>query len=219
MPDSRRDRPPLRPGMPRRLARGDRTVRARARAAASRPCRRAAEGDRGLPRRARLPPDRAAGAHRLPHRAHHGRACDPRGRRRARPPRLVWRSHLCVPDHRGRPRRRLPPAERIRSRAIPLCIGSDSNVRIDPFEELRELEGIARRQTGRRGVFSTDELYAFGRDVGAGSLGSEHMARDRDRPRAPLSSGRRRRARPCGSPRRLRLGRRGAGMTTADQDV
>ncbi len=63
------------------------------------------------------------------------------------------------------------PAERARTRAIPICIGSDSNVRIDPFEELRELEGIARRQTGRRGVFSTDELYAFGQDVGARSLG------------------------------------------------
>jgi formimidoylglutamate deiminase len=63
------------------------------------------------------------------------------------------------------------PAERIRTRAIPLCIGSDSNVRIDPFEELRELEGIARRQTGRRGVFSTDELYAFAGEVGARSLG------------------------------------------------
>ena len=62
------------------------------------------------------------------------------------------------------------PAERIRTRAIPLCIGSDSNVRIDPFEELRELEGIARRQTGRRGVFATDELHAFGGDVGARSL-------------------------------------------------
>ena len=62
------------------------------------------------------------------------------------------------------------PAERIRKRAIQLCVGSDSNVRIDPFEELRELEGIARRQTGRRGVFSTDELHAFGTDVGARSL-------------------------------------------------
>ncbi len=62
-------------------------------------------------------------------------------------------------------------AERMRTRAIPICIGSDSNVRIDPFEELRELEGIARRQTGRRGVFSTAELYAFGGEVGARSLG------------------------------------------------
>ena len=65
------------------------------------------------------------------------------------------------------------PAERIRTRAIPLCIGSDSNVRIDPFEELRELEGIARRQTGRRGVFSTEELLAFGGERGARALGLE----------------------------------------------
>ena len=63
------------------------------------------------------------------------------------------------------------PAERTRRRSRPLCIGSDSNVRIDPFEELRELEGIARRQTGRRGVFSPAELYGFGGDVGAASLG------------------------------------------------
>jgi formimidoylglutamate deiminase len=65
------------------------------------------------------------------------------------------------------------PAERVRTRGIPICIGSDSNVRIDPFEELRELEGVARRQTGRRGVFSTEELYGFGRDVGARALGLE----------------------------------------------
>ncbi|HKY23988.1 MAG TPA: amidohydrolase family protein, partial [Gaiella sp.] len=45
------------------------------------------------------------------------------------------------------------PAVRVAHRGIPLCIGSDSNVRIDPLEELRELEGIARRQDGRRGVF------------------------------------------------------------------
>ena len=63
------------------------------------------------------------------------------------------------------------PAERIRKRAIPLCIGSDSNVRIDPFEELRELEGIARRQTGRRGVFTTEELLRFGSEQGARALG------------------------------------------------
>jgi formimidoylglutamate deiminase len=63
------------------------------------------------------------------------------------------------------------PAERIRVRGIPLCIGSDSNVRIDPFEELRELEGIARRQAGRRGVFTTDELHRFGSEQGALALG------------------------------------------------
>src|SRR5215211_7326243 len=33
------------------------------------------------------------------------------------------------------------PVEALCHRSIPLCIGSDSNVRIDPLEELRELEG------------------------------------------------------------------------------
>jgi formimidoylglutamate deiminase len=65
------------------------------------------------------------------------------------------------------------PAARIDHRRIPLCIGSDSNVRIDPLEELRELEGIARRQTGKRGVFSTERLLCFGADEGARSLGLE----------------------------------------------
>ena len=68
------------------------------------------------------------------------------------------------------------PAERVRKRGIPLCIGSDSNVRIDPFEELRELEGIARRQTGRRGVFTADELFRVGSELGARALGLEAWA-------------------------------------------
>jgi formimidoylglutamate deiminase len=63
------------------------------------------------------------------------------------------------------------PAARIEHRGIPLCIGSDSNVRIDPLEELRELEGIARRQTGRRGVFGTQRLLCFGADEGGRALG------------------------------------------------
>ena len=65
------------------------------------------------------------------------------------------------------------PAARIEHRGIPICIGSDSNVRIDPFEELRELEGIARRQTGKRGIFSTERLLRFGADEGARALGLE----------------------------------------------
>jgi len=65
------------------------------------------------------------------------------------------------------------PAARIEHRGIALCIGSDSNVRIDPLEELRELEGIARRQTGRRGVFPTERLLCFGADEGGRSLGLE----------------------------------------------
>jgi formimidoylglutamate deiminase len=62
-------------------------------------------------------------------------------------------------------------AVRMRHRGIPLCIGSDSNVRIDPLEELRELEGIARRQSGQRGVFSTADLLAIGATNGGRALG------------------------------------------------
>jgi formimidoylglutamate deiminase len=65
------------------------------------------------------------------------------------------------------------PVEQLCERGIGICIGSDSNVRIDPFEELRELEGIARRRTGRRNVVSTDALLSFGADEGAASLGLE----------------------------------------------
>jgi formimidoylglutamate deiminase len=65
------------------------------------------------------------------------------------------------------------PVERVLHRAIGLCIGSDSNVRIDPLEELRELDGIARRQAGRRDVFTVDALLSIGSDEGAASLGLE----------------------------------------------
>lgn len=63
------------------------------------------------------------------------------------------------------------PVERVLHRGIALCVGSDSNVRIDPFEELRELDGIARRQSGRRDVFDVDALLSIGADEGAASLG------------------------------------------------
>src|SRR3954464_9210765 len=65
------------------------------------------------------------------------------------------------------------PVARVCHRQIGMCIGSDSNVRIDPLEELRELEGIARRQTGRRGVIPVDALLCFGADEGAAALGLE----------------------------------------------
>jgi formimidoylglutamate deiminase len=65
------------------------------------------------------------------------------------------------------------PVARVRHRDIALCIGSDSNVRIDPLEELRELEGIARRQTGVRGVLGIEELIAAGTREGAAALGLE----------------------------------------------
>jgi formimidoylglutamate deiminase len=65
------------------------------------------------------------------------------------------------------------PLERMLHRAIGLCIGSDSNVRIDPLEELRELDGIARRQAGRRDVLMVDALLSIGSDEGAAALGLE----------------------------------------------
>ena len=61
--------------------------------------------------------------------------------------------------------------EKVCERSIGMCIGSDSNVRVDPLEELRELEGIARRRTLRRNVISPDTLLCFGSDEGAASLG------------------------------------------------
>ena len=44
------------------------------------------------------------------------------------------------------------PAEGILGRGIRLSVGSDSHVRVDPFEELREIETNARRLSGRRNV-------------------------------------------------------------------
>jgi formimidoylglutamate deiminase len=64
-----------------------------------------------------------------------------------------------------------PPLEGLLARAIPLCIGSDSNVRIDPLEELRELEGTARRLTLRRNVIPVEELLAIGSSAGGRALG------------------------------------------------
>jgi formimidoylglutamate deiminase len=63
------------------------------------------------------------------------------------------------------------PVEALLERGIPICIGSDSNVRMDPLEELRELEGIARRSSGRRNVIPVETLLAFGSAEGAAALG------------------------------------------------
>jgi formimidoylglutamate deiminase len=63
------------------------------------------------------------------------------------------------------------PAEEICRRGIGICIGSDSNARIDPLEELRELEGIARRRTGKRNILSVSTLLCCGADEGAAALG------------------------------------------------
>jgi formimidoylglutamate deiminase len=44
------------------------------------------------------------------------------------------------------------PAAELWTRGVPVSFGSDSNVRLDPFEEARETEGCARRLSGRRNV-------------------------------------------------------------------
>jgi formimidoylglutamate deiminase len=63
------------------------------------------------------------------------------------------------------------PVSTALARGIPLCIGSDSNVRIDPLEELRELESIARRQELRRNVIALEQLLAIGSGEGGSALG------------------------------------------------
>jgi formimidoylglutamate deiminase len=68
------------------------------------------------------------------------------------------------------------PAEELCERGIGMCVGSDSNVRSDPLEELRELEGIARRRAGRRNVISVSTLLSCGADEGAAALGLERWA-------------------------------------------
>jgi formimidoylglutamate deiminase len=61
------------------------------------------------------------------------------------------------------------PAMAYRAAGVRLALGSDSQVRIDPFEEVRELETGARRETqSRHGLLATsealwDELCANGR--------------------------------------------------------
>jgi formimidoylglutamate deiminase len=77
------------------------------------------------------------------------------------------------------------PVDRVLERGIGICIGSDSNARIDPLEELRELEGIARRAALRRNVVQLDNLFRIGADEGAASLALEtwpDVEVDRDHP-------------------------------------
>ena len=146
---------------------------ARARPAAARPRGRAAARDRGVPGRARRAADRAARRSRLPgprttvvHATHaDGRELDLLAEAGAR---------ICAcPTTEANLGDGFLPVARVLHRGIGLCIGSDSNVRIDPLEELRELDGIARRQTGRRDIFTVDALLSIGADEGAASLGLE----------------------------------------------
>ena len=72
------------------------------------------------------------------------------------------------------------PAVELLERGVPVCIGSDSNVIVDPIVELREIEACARRQTERRNVLvalgedgPTPWLLRIGCENGARALGLE----------------------------------------------
>ena len=133
--------------------------------AAARPRRRAAARDRGVPRRARRAADRAARPHRLPRPAHDGRPRHARGRRRARPPRRAGARVCLCPTTEANLGDGFAPVAALLERGIGICIGSDSNVRIDPLEELRELEGIApaRRRPPQRHLARHAALLRLGR--------------------------------------------------------
>ncbi|MDN4474803.1 formimidoylglutamate deiminase [Demequina sp. SYSU T00192] len=53
-------------------------------------------------------------------------------------------------------------AEALRDAGARLTVGSDQNVVIDPFDELRRLEGGARLASHRRGVLSPADLWSAG---------------------------------------------------------
>ena len=70
------------------------------------------------------------------------------------------------------------PAAGLWERGVRVSFGSDSNVRLDPFEEARETEGCARRLSGRRNVLVSEgddgpapSLWRCLTDHGAHSLG------------------------------------------------
>ena len=65
------------------------------------------------------------------------------------------------------------PAIRYRDAGVRIAIGSDSNVRIDPFEETRELETLARRlSVSRNGLLAANgDLWRELAANGAASLG------------------------------------------------
>jgi formimidoylglutamate deiminase len=68
------------------------------------------------------------------------------------------------------------PALELLQRDVPVCIGTDSNTIVDPLAELRELEGIARRQALRRNVVAPERLLDIGSVEGAAALDIDDWA-------------------------------------------
>jgi formimidoylglutamate deiminase len=81
------------------------------------------------------------------------------------------------------------PAMRYRSAGVPIAIGSDSQVIVDPFEEVRELETLARRECGTREALlhAAGDLWSLLGRVGRTSLGLDQpgarLRVDLDHPR------------------------------------
>jgi formiminoglutamate deiminase len=81
-----------------------------------------------------------------------------------------------------------PPALAYRDAGVPLAIGTDENLVLDPFEEVRELETLARRERRTRNALLAHhgDLWASLARAGAASLGIEPpppIAVDRAHPR------------------------------------
>jgi formimidoylglutamate deiminase len=92
---------------------------------------------------------------------------------------LIWASGATIvscPTTEGNLGDGHPPLLRFRDAGIPIAIGSDSNVRIDPFEEARELETLARREglTRHALLAASGDLWADLCRAGARSLGIEN---------------------------------------------
>jgi cytosine/adenosine deaminase-related metal-dependent hydrolase len=63
------------------------------------------------------------------------------------------------------------PARALLDAGARLTIGSDQHAVVDPFDELRALEGHERLASGRRGIFSPAELLTAATSDGYASLG------------------------------------------------
>jgi formimidoylglutamate deiminase len=81
-----------------------------------------------------------------------------------------------------------PPALKYRDAGVPLAVGTDENLVLDPFEEVRELETLARREGGTRHALlaGAGDLWGAVAAAGARSLGIDPpppIAVDRSHPR------------------------------------